>query len=126
MDVHRRAWLFRLAAGLIVPMALVQEAVGQDGSRRLVDVRIEGRRVVAPKDAIRVLEDEVIELRWLSDEAVKLHLHGYDQELQLRPGEIATMSITAHATGRFPITSHGWGSRGHGHDALTHLEVHPR
>jgi hypothetical protein len=36
------------------------------------------------------------------------------------------MVIEAYATGRFPITSHGWGEGGHGHDALTYLEVYPR
>ena len=94
----------------------------------MIDVRIDGRKVVAPKGAIRIFEKDVIELRWVSDQVVKLHLHGYDKELDLRPGEPAVMSITAHATGRFPITSHGWGEQrhGHGHDALTYLEVHPR
>jgi hypothetical protein len=73
-----------------------------------------------------VTEQDVIELRFSSDEKVKLHLHGYDKELEVTPGVPATLSITTHATGRFPITSHGWGRGGHGHHALTYLEVHPR
>lgn len=126
MDVRRRAWLVSLTASLLIPGVLIQGAAGQDGSRKIIDVRIEGRRVVAPKGAIRIFERDVVELRWVSDEPVKLHLHGYDKELQLRPGNPAAMSITAHATGRFPITSHGWGKQGHGHNALTYLEVYPR
>ena len=54
------------------------------------------------------------------------YLHGYDVELHVRPDEPAVMVIEAYATGRFPITSHGWGKGGHGHDELTYLEVYPR
>ena len=92
----------------------------------MIQIKIAKRRVVSPKKAIRITENEIVELRWSSDEAVKLHLHGYDKKLQLAPGKSASMSITGHATGRFPITSHGWGRDGHGHHALTYLEVYPR
>jgi hypothetical protein len=92
----------------------------------VIQIKIENRSVVSPKKAIRITENEIVDLRWSSDEAVELHLHGYDKKLQLGPGKTASMSITGHATGRFPITSHGWGRDGHGHHALTYLEVNPR
>jgi len=128
MDSCRRTALVWLAAVATIPSVLFHEAAGRDGVPRVIDVRIEGRQVVAPKGAIRIVEGDVIELRWVSDEAVRLHLHGYDKKLRLRPGEPASMSITARATGRFAITSHGWGKHGdgHGHHALTYLEVYPR
>ena len=126
MDACRRTLLIFLAAGSILASGAVHEAVGEEGSRRVIEIRIEDRKVVAPAGAIRVRENDDIALRWRSDETVELHLHGYDKKLRLRPGEPAAMSITAHATGRFPITSHGWGKQGHGHNALIFLEVHPR
>jgi FtsP/CotA-like multicopper oxidase with cupredoxin domain len=126
MDASRRTWLFWLAAGSAMPAGLIRAAVAQDDSRRVIDVRIENRKVVAPTAAIRITEGDVVELRWTSDEAVELHLHGYDMEIQVRPEQPAAMVIEATATGRFPITSHGWGAAGHGHDALTYLEVYPR
>ena len=122
----RRSWLVWLVIGFVMPVALIQEANSQDRTPRVIQVKIEKRKVVVPKRAIRITENEVVELRWSSDEPVKLHLHGYDKELQVRPGQPASMSITGRATGRFPITSHGWGHGGHGHHALTYLEVHPR
>lgn len=109
-----------------MPSALIRAAVAQNGLRRTIEVRIENRKVVAPSGAIRIVEGDAIELRWTSDEPVELHLHGYDMEIHVRPGEAAAMVIEATATGRFPITSHGWGKGGHGHDALTYLEVYPR
>jgi len=115
-----------LIIGSVAPFALNQEAIGQAGTPRVIQVKIEKRKVVAPKRTIRITENEIVELRWSSDEAVELHLHGYDKELEVRPGKPASMLITGRATGRFPITSHGWGQGGHGHHALTYLEVHPR
>jgi hypothetical protein len=126
MEACRRTWLFWLATGLFMPSALARVAVAQETSRRVIEARIENREVVAPEEAIRITEGDVIELVWTSDEATELHLHGYDLEVHVRPNEPATMVIEAYATGRFPITSHGWDEGGNGHDALTYLEVYPR
>jgi hypothetical protein len=126
MDLRRRIWLILLASGWFMLAALIRAAVAQDGPRGVIEARIEDRKVVAPREAIRITEGDVIELRWTSDEPVSLHLHGYDVELHVRPDEPAVMVIEAYATGRFPITSHGWGKGGHGHDELTYLEVYPR
>jgi FtsP/CotA-like multicopper oxidase with cupredoxin domain len=124
--VRRRVCLVALVAAWIAPSASFRAAVAQDGPRRVIEARIENREVVAPTEPIRVTEGDVVELRWTSDEAVELHLHGYDIELRVEQGEPAAMVIETRATGRFPITSHGWGGGGHGHDALTYLEVYPR
>jgi len=126
MEACRRTWLAWLAAGSIMPAAMIRRALAQEAARRVIEVRIENRQVVAPRQSIRITEGDLVELVWTSDEATELHLHGYDLELQVRPGEPADMVVEAHATGRFPITSHGWGEAGHGHDALIYLEVYPR
>jgi hypothetical protein len=126
MKVSRRTWLSWLAAGSFMPLALSRLVGAEDGPRRVIEARIEKRKVVAPSAAIRVTEGEVIELHWTTDEPVELHVHGYDVELNVQPNNPATMIIEATVTGRFPITSHGWGDSGHSHDALTYLEVYPR
>ena len=125
MDACRRTWLFCLIAGLSSPAGLIRAAVAQEVSQRVIEVRIEDRKVVAPSEVIRLTEGDVIELRWTSDEPVKLHLHGYDLKIDVRPDEPATMVVDAYAAGRFPITSHGWGKSSHGDTALTYLEVYP-
>ncbi len=126
MDVSRRAGLGWLAAGPFLPVALVRAAFAQDGPQRAIDVRIKDRKVVEPDEAIRITEGELVELRWTSDEAVELHIHGYNVHVSVEPDEVARMVIEAHATGRFPITSHGWERGGGDHGALTYLEVYPR
>ena len=101
-------------------------AFADDHQPRAIEVRIENRHVGADMKTIRITEGEAVELHWTSDEAVELHLHGYDLKAAPAPGKPAVMAIKAYAAGRFPITSHGWGDGGHGHDALTYLEVYPR
>jgi hypothetical protein len=112
-----------------MPATLMGFARAQEAKRRVtrvIDVRIKNGRVVTPKGAVRVSQNDVVELRWTSDERVRVHLHGYDRKLEVRPGEPAKMVIRARVAGRFPITSHGWGAKGRGHHALTYLEVYPR
>ena len=90
-------------------------------------VNIEKRKVVGER-VIRVKQGDEVTIRFHTDEIVELHLHGYDIEQEAKPGAGATMSFNARATGRFPVTSHGFGghSHGHGETALFYIEVHPR
>ena len=124
--IRRRALLTGFAAGVLVWLAAPLPAAAQDGPGKVIEIRIENRQVVAPAGPIRIVEGDEITLVWISDEAVEIHLHGYDKLLRVRPGTPARMPLRARASGRFPITSHGWGTHGHGHDALTYLEVYPR
>ena len=126
MNQSRRTLVAGLVLAAVTPVALIRDATGQSSSPRVIPVRIKKRKIVMPKNASRITENEKIVLRWSSDETVKLHLHGYNKELTVHAGKPATMLITGRATGRFPITSHSWGRGGHGHHALTYLEVHPR
>ena len=126
MDARRRSLLVWLLACPIMAGVPIRSAFSQDSSERSIDLRIEGRRVVSPNTVIRIAEGEVVKLLWATDEAVELHLHGYDLLLDVRPGEPAAMVVEAYAAGRFPVTSHGWGEGGPGHETLIYLEVYPR
>ena len=126
MIQSRRTIVAGLVIAALAPVTIIRDAIGQSNSRRVIPVSIKKRKVVMPKTAIRITENDEVVLRWSSDETVKLHLHGYDKELTVHAGKPASMLIIGRATGRFPITSHGWGRGGHGHHALTYLEVHPR
>lgn len=90
-------------------------------------VNIEKRKVVGER-VIRVKQGDEVTIRFNTDEIVELHLHGYDIEQEAKPGSVATMRFNARATGRFPVTSHGFGGHSHGHreSALFYIEVHPK
>jgi hypothetical protein len=93
---------------------------------RMFDIRIAERRVVPAQRVVRATEGERVELRWSSDEALVLHLHGYDIETRVAPGAPAVMAFTARLTGRFPVAIHGERGTKHSHRALLHVEIYPR
>ncbi|MDP6184579.1 MAG: hypothetical protein QF609_12260 [Gammaproteobacteria bacterium] len=85
-------------------------------------------------DVIRLTQGDQAELRWRTDQAIDIHLHGYDIEQSLKPGADTAMVFVAHATGRFPIVVHDPNAVGDHADAHSHggaertlvyLEVHP-
>lgn len=91
-----------------------------------VEIRIENRKVVGDQ-VIRFTEGQRVEIVWITDEAAELHMHGYDIRIEISPNAPAEMVFTAYATGRFAVTSHGFGGEhGHGHQTLAYIEIHPK
>jgi FtsP/CotA-like multicopper oxidase with cupredoxin domain len=93
-------------------------------------LEIRARKVVGALRTIRVQQGDTVTIRWSTDEPVSLHLHGYDIEQVIKPGAPAELAFKAHATGRFPITTHGFGDHGHkgahSESTLVYVEVLPR
>ncbi len=55
---------------------------------------------------ITVEEGDQVNLLITSDQPVEFHLHGYDLEEEVEPGEPAEMTFEATITGRFEIENH--------------------
>jgi hypothetical protein len=55
---------------------------------------------------ISVREGDSVTLRIDSDEPMEFHLHGYDAEREIQPGETAELHFRADITGRFEIEDH--------------------
>ena len=72
---------------------------------------------------IRLAQDDKLTLNVRSDRAVEVHLHGYDVSLEVKAGAAASVTLTAHIVGRFPVAAHV--RKGH-EAALLYIEVHPR
>lgn len=96
----------------------------------MLQLRIVHRKIENAPGTIRVMAGDTVELRWTTDEATTVHLHGYDLALALDPAGEARMRIEANATGRYPISAHGFGdASGKGAQrevVLLYLEVHPK
>jgi hypothetical protein len=94
------------------------------------DLRIERGRLPANMRVIRVKQGDNVTLRWSTDRAIAVHLHGYDIEKKLEPGTTVDMTFDARATGRFPVEIHtskaSAAGHAHGEAPLVQLEVHPR
>jgi siroheme synthase len=110
------AWLLAMMTLLVAQPSMAEP--------RTIDLVIRGGSLPPERRVIRVQQGDAVTLRWTSDQALTLHLHGYDVERRVVPGATATMSFTARATGRFPIEVHA--SEGRRATTLGYLEVHPR
>ena len=117
-----------LLCATLALITLPQDAWGTH-AERLIELEIKHRSILNNPAALRVKEGQKIRLHWTTDEKVVLHLHGYDIEISVSPGTTTEMTFEASATGRFPITSHGFGAaQSENHDdeyTLTYLEVYP-
>jgi len=119
---------------ITLPLLFVPVFVSADtdeGAVKRIKLVIVKRKVQLEDKTIRVTQGESIELGWQSDEAAELHLHGYDISFKVSPEAPAIVTFKARATGRFPITSHGFGNPkgqepGDGHETLLYLEVYPQ
>ena len=111
-----------LVAGIVAASAFVRVAGAGDRKTRVFDIALRDGMIADADTTIRVTEGDKVELRWSSDGAVGLHLHGYDIEIEVEAGATGTMSFEANATGRFAIVAHGHGAS---HAPFAYLEVHP-
>jgi hypothetical protein len=112
-----RLWPTLLAAaGLAIILA-----GGAIAEPRIFELTIEKGRLPEHQRLVRVQQGEEVILKWRADQAVVLHLHGYDIEAKVSPANWTEMRFTATATGRFPIELHT-----QAHATIAHLEVHPR
>ena len=55
---------------------------------------------------VSVTEGNHVNLQISSDHPIELHLHGYDLEKEVAPGEPAELAFDATITGRFAIEDH--------------------
>jgi len=71
---------------------------------RTIDLAVENGAMTP--DEVEVAEGNRVRLRVTSDEPIEIHLHGYDLEREVAPGEPATLSFEADLTGRFEMEDH--------------------
>ena len=117
----RRLLLFTLVAvGFIPAQAQAQEV------RRFDLVLKSGELLPKDQRTIKVRQGEAVELRWSSDQPVRLHLHGYDMEIAVKPGEPTVTALKARIAGRFSVERLQDKPGGHQHGGkVLYLEVHP-
>jgi hypothetical protein len=114
-------------ASLIIALIASACLSGARAEELTFDLKVERGRVAPDKRLIRVRQGDVVRLRWSTDRAMDLHLHGYDIEKRIEPGAVAELTFTARAAGRFSVEVHvAKRSGGHAHAPLVQIEVHPR
>ena len=97
-----------LAAGVALAMALAMAACegGGEPQEYTFNIELEGGKLAGDMSTWQVNADDRVTMIVRSDEPVNFHLHGYDFEEDIEPGDPATFIFKANATGSFPITIH--------------------
>jgi hypothetical protein len=110
----------------MVLLACAFPALTQAQEVRRFELVLKAGELPKEQRTIKVQQGESVELRWTSDQPVRLHLHGYDVEVAVKPGEPAVTALTARIAGRFSVEKLQDKAGGHHHGGrLLYLEVHP-
>ena len=88
--------------GLFVLLRPDESAEGPQ--TREFDLKIRGDAMEPSK--VTVAQGDRVVLRITSASPVEIHLHGYDLEREVEPGEPGELSFEAKLTGRFEIEEH--------------------
>ncbi len=75
-----------------------------EAQEQTFDVSISGGEMEPGE--LSVTEGDQVNLRITSEEPVEVHLHGYDLEREVEPGEPGEISFEADTSGRFEIEDH--------------------
>ena len=73
-------------------------------AERSFDLEIRGN-VMRPEE-VSVRKGDRVTMRFTADNPVEIHVHGYDLEREVEPGETTELSFEADLTGRFPMENH--------------------
>jgi len=70
-------------------------------SPKTFELVVEGKKLVSGPQTINVTEGDNITIKITSDQEEELHIHGYDNSVDLQKDIPAQLSFTANITGRF-------------------------
>ena len=117
-----RRRIFVLAALIL----LVTPAVASAQDVKRFDLALKAGALRKDQQTIKVKQGDAVELKWTSDQAIRLHLHGYDMMITVKPGETTVTAINARIPGRFSAEKLQDKPSGHHHGGkVFYLEVHP-
>jgi hypothetical protein len=106
----------RGSLGIDSPAIAAVPAAGHE----VLEIEIKEGRVASGAALLRAREGDEITIRIVSDRRDEAHLHGYDLQAQMGPGDPAVVAFTASRTGRFGLEAH------RSHLELATLEIYPR
>ena len=79
--MRRRLFLAALLAFATLPLIATAE-------ERHFDLALKAGALPKNLQTIKVKQGDSVELKWTSDQPIKMHLHGYDMEIAVKPGMV--------------------------------------
>jgi hypothetical protein len=114
----------RLLLALAMCGALPAAAAAE---QRHFDLDLKAGQLPKDQQTIKVKQGDAVELKWTSDQPIRMHLHGYDMMIAVKPGEPTVTAINARIPGRFSaekLQEKAAGGHQHGGKILF-FEVYP-
>lgn len=71
-----------------------------------VNVTVANGKVNPSGSSIKVKAGQTVLITAVSDAEDQLHIHGYDKELELKPGKPVSVKFTANMKGTFEVETH--------------------
>ncbi len=102
------------------PTATAESAPAPPRPQETARIRVRGGVAAGGIEEVRVRRGDRVRLTITADQADEVHLHGYDIERPVGPGQPARLRFTADAEGIFELELHGT------HTQIATLEVRPR
>ena len=87
---------------LAVPL-LIAVCGGRGPQEHSFVIQIQNGKPVEGVKTFGVKQGDTVTFNISSDAEGEVHLHGYDLMVDMTPGKTVTLSLTANATGRFPM-----------------------
>ena len=70
-------------------------------------IEVKGKKLVAGPETISAKQGDTVTIRITNDEDEELHVHGYDQSVQLKRNKQTSITIFADKSGNFPYELEG-------------------
>ena len=90
---------------LLRPESSAPEA-SDEGETQVEQVALAINGNTMSPEEVSVTEGQQVNLQITSDHPIEFHVHGYDLEGEVHPGEPVELMFEATTTGRFPIEDH--------------------
>ena len=114
-----------LAAALVVVACGPTTLPGADSppivtDTTTIDVNIANRATTSTREDLRATQGDTVSLRFTSDEAGEVHLHGYDLTTPVSPDQPGSLTFEATNAGSFGLNFHVYASASLDVDADSH------
>jgi hypothetical protein len=92
------------------PSSATVSATGEPAEDQRIEVQVTGGQVTGDTGRVPVATGTHVTLVITSDAADEVHLHGYDLQAELTPGEPAELTVDATIPGVFELELHDAGT----------------
>lgn len=75
----------------------------QQSNVKTFELVVKNKKLVSGPKTIKVNQGDEMTIKITSDEAEELHIHAYDNGVELKPGKQTTLTFTTSLSGRFPF-----------------------